>query len=174
MRMVYGVASGAEILLLVICALRAPKRKSDLAKIVCLYEWAVVFCGLSYCTFLYARQVEIAAIGRSMMYICLDWVLYLFMAYTQRYTSLFEPRPWIKRSMLVMEPCEHGHVYVQYMDAPHFPGNPSGSGEQKYPVWKSQVVEPREYDVLLCASGAASDHIWIDAVSSIPSLSDPL
>ena len=100
MRMVYGVAAGAEILLLVICALRAPKRKSDLAKIVCLYEWAVVFCGLSYCTFLYARQVEIAAIGRSMMYICLDWVLYLFMAYTQRYTSLFEPRPWIKRSML--------------------------------------------------------------------------
>lgn len=72
MRMVYGVAAGAEILLLVICALRAPKRKSDLAKIVCLYEWAVVFCGLSYCTFLYARQVEIAEIGRSMMYICLD------------------------------------------------------------------------------------------------------
>ena len=29
-------AAGAEILLLVICALRAPKRKSDLAKIVCL------------------------------------------------------------------------------------------------------------------------------------------
>lgn len=101
MRMVYGVAAGAEILLLVICALRAPKRKSGLAKIVCLYEWAVVFCGLSYCTFLYARQVEIAAIGRSMMYIWLDWVLYLFMAYTQRYTSLFEPRPWIKQSMLV-------------------------------------------------------------------------
>ena len=58
MRMVYGVAAGAEILLLVICALRAPKRKSDLAKIVCLYEWAVVFCGLSYYTFLYAGQAE--------------------------------------------------------------------------------------------------------------------
>lgn len=67
MRMVYGVAAGAEILLLVICALRAPKRKSDLAKIVCLYEWAVVFCGLSYYTFLYAGQAEIAAIGRNMI-----------------------------------------------------------------------------------------------------------
>ena len=57
MRMVYGVAAGAEILLLVICALRAPKRKSDLAKIVCLYEWAVVFCGLSYYIFL-AEQMK--------------------------------------------------------------------------------------------------------------------
>ena len=79
-----------------------------------------------------------------------------------------------KTEYVSMESCEHRHVYEQYMDAPHFPGNPSGSGEQKYPVWKSWVVEPREYDVLLCASGAASDHIWIDAVSSIPSLSDPL
>ena len=52
MRMVYGVAAGTEILLMVICALRAPKRKSDLAKIVCLYEWAVAFCGLYYYIFL--------------------------------------------------------------------------------------------------------------------------
>lgn len=101
MRMVYGVAAGAEILLLVMCALRAPKRKSDLAKIVCLYEWAVVFCGLSYFTFLYARQAEMAVIGKNVMYIWLDWVLYLFMSYTQKYTSLFEPRPWIKGSMFV-------------------------------------------------------------------------
>ena len=101
MRMVYGVAAGAEILLLVMCALRAPKRKSDLAKIVCLYEWAVVFCGLSYFTFLYARQAEMAVIGKNVMYVWLDWVLYLFMSYTQKYTSLFEPRPWIKGSMFV-------------------------------------------------------------------------
>lgn len=39
-----------------------------------------------------------------------------------------------KKEYVSMEPCEHGHVYVQYMDAPHFPDNPSGSGEQKYPV----------------------------------------
>ena len=163
MRMVYGVAAGAEILLLVICALRAPKRKSDLAKIVCLYEWAVVFCGLSYCTFLYARQVEIAAIGRSMMYICLDWVLYLFMAYTQRYTSLFESRPWIKRSMLAWSLVNTGMYMCNIWTHHIFRVTLQGA-----------VVEPREYDVLLCASGAASDHIWIDAVSSIPSLSDPL
>ena len=80
MRMVYGVAAGAEILLLVMCALRAPKRKSDLAKIVCLYEWAVVFCGLSYFTFLYARQAEMAVIGKNVMYIWLDWKMEFFQA----------------------------------------------------------------------------------------------
>ena len=54
--------------------------KSDLAKIVCLYEWAVVFCGLSYFTFLYARQAEMAVIGKNVMYIWLDWKMEFFQA----------------------------------------------------------------------------------------------
>ena len=172
MRMVYGVAAGAEILLLVICALRAPKRKSDLAKIVCLYEWAVVFCGLSYFTFLYARQAEMAVIGKN-VYLAGLGIVSVYVIYTEIY-QLVRAETMDKREYVCMEPCEHRHVYEQYMDAPHFPGNHSGSGEQKYPVWKSRVVESREYDILLCDSGAASDYVWIDVVSCIPFLSDPL
>ena len=46
MRMVYGVAAGAEILLLVICALRAPKKKVTWPKLyVCMNgQWFSVDC----------------------------------------------------------------------------------------------------------------------------------
>ena len=100
-------------------------------------------------------------------------IVSVYVIYTEIY-QLVRAETMDKREYVCMEPCEHRHVYVQYMDAPHFPGNHSGSGEQKYPVWKSRVVESREYDILLCDSGAASDYVWIDVVSCIPFLSDPL
>ena len=101
MRTVYGVAAGFELLLLVICALRAPKRKSELAKVVCLYEWLVVFCGLSFFTYVYGKNASIATAGKSLMLASLDWIFFLFMAYTQRYTALFRPKKLAKQVMFV-------------------------------------------------------------------------